>query len=85
MTQVVYRIVPHDGGWAYRLGDTYSETFRSREAALAAATAVAREQRVPDETAYIEYETDDGQWLTERADGHDRPAVTVADGDDVPD
>ena len=79
MTQVTYRIVEHDGGWAYKVGDTYSETFSSHEAAKAAAVRAAREQNVPDETASIEYETTDGQWLTERADGHDRPATEVED------
>ncbi len=79
MTHVVYRIVEHDGGWAYRLGDTYSETFRSREFAHAAAVRVAREQRVPDKTALIEYADITGRWVTERADGHDRPEVDVED------
>lgn len=77
MTQVTYRIVEHDGGWAYRLGDTFSETFRSREDAHAAALMAAREQRVADRTAWIEYETPQGDWVTERADGHDRPETDV--------
>ena len=45
----------------------------------AAAVRAAREQRVADETAWIEYETADGQWVTERADGHDRPQTDVED------
>jgi hypothetical protein len=77
MIQVTYRIVEHDGGWAYRLGDTYSETFRTHDDARAAAVRVSREQRAPDRTAYIEYADADGQWLTERADGHDRPDTEV--------
>ena len=24
---ITYRIVQHDGGWAYKLGDSFSETF----------------------------------------------------------
>ena len=36
---ITYRIVQHDGGWAYQLGDSYSETFPSHAAALAAAVA----------------------------------------------
>jgi hypothetical protein len=43
MTEVTYRIVQHDGGWAYRLGDTFSETFPSHDAARAAAERAARE------------------------------------------
>ncbi|WP_299171137.1 DUF2188 domain-containing protein [uncultured Brevundimonas sp.] len=77
MVHVTYRIVEHDGGWAYRLGATYSETYPSHDAARAAAVTAAREQRVPDQDAFIEYETPSGQWLTERADGHDRPETTV--------
>jgi len=77
MAQVTYRIVEHDGGWAYKLGDTYSETFASRDAARGAAQAAAREQRVPDENATIEYEDTSGNWITERADGHDRPDTDV--------
>lgn len=27
MVQITYRIVEHDGGWAYQLGGTFSETY----------------------------------------------------------
>lgn len=77
MTQVTYRIVEHDGGWAYKVGDSFSETFPSAEAARAAATRASREQRVADTTAWIEFETTAGEWVTERADGHDRPETSV--------
>lgn len=79
MSRIVYRIVPHDGGWAYKLGDSFSETFSTHDNARAAAAAVAREQRVPDETAWIEYEDASGEWVTERADGHDRPRTEIED------
>jgi hypothetical protein len=77
MTHIVYRIVEHDGGWAYKLGDSFSETFASHDAARAAAVAASREQRVPDQTAVIEYADVNGDWVTERADGHDRPDAEV--------
>lgn len=77
MTHVTYRIVEHDGGWAYRLGDTYSETYPTHDAAFGAAQRVAREQKVPDQDAMIEYADASGRWVTERADGHDRPEVEV--------
>lgn len=77
MAHVTYRIVEHDGGWAYKSGDTYSETFASHDDAKAAAVRVAREQRVPDQTTAIEYETAAGEWVTESADGHDRPFTDV--------
>jgi len=79
MSHVTYRIVEHDGGWAYQLGQTYSETFASHAAARAAAIAAAHEQRVPDQTTSIEYADESGAWITERADGHDRPLTEVED------
>jgi len=79
MTRIIYRIVPHDGGWAYKLGDSFSETFATHAAARAAALAVSREQQVPDRTSWIEFEDASGQWITERADGHDRPETEVED------
>lgn len=27
MAKLTYKIVEHDGGWAYKVGSTYSETF----------------------------------------------------------
>ena len=77
MTHVTYRIVEHDGGWAYKLDDTFSETFSSHDAARAAAVRAAGEQRVADRTAFIEYADPTGTWITERADGHDRPETSV--------
>ena len=77
MTQITYRITQHDGGWAYRLGDSYSETYPSHDAARAAAVRAAREQMVPDQDAMIEYADASGDWVVERADGHDRPQTEV--------
>ena len=37
MARVTYVIVEHDGGWAYKVGDVFSETFPTHDAALAAA------------------------------------------------
>ena len=77
MSAVKYEIVEHDGGWAYQLGGTYSETYPDHDTARAAAIAVAREQKVPDENTLIEYADASGNWITERADGHDRPETEV--------
>ncbi|NBB63677.1 DUF2188 domain-containing protein [Pseudomonas sp. ODNR1LW] len=77
MAHVTYRIVEHDGGWAYQSGGTYSETFPTHDDAKAAAVRAAREQKVPDQNAAIEYQTPDGDWVTESADGHDRPQTDV--------
>ena len=77
MSKVVYEIVEHDGGWAYRSDGVYSETFASHDAARAAAIRVAREQRVPGTDAAISFETSDGKWHEEMVDGHDRPTTEV--------
>lgn len=34
MSRISYEIVEHDGGWAYKVGGTYSETFASRSDAV---------------------------------------------------
>jgi len=79
MTRIVYRIVQHDGGWAYKVDGVFSEPFPTHEQALAAARAAAREQRVPGRTEAIEYEDDNGRWHTETALGFDRPETEVKD------
>ncbi len=79
MAHVVYQIVEHDGGWAYRVGATVSETYPSRKLAHKAAEAAAGEQRAPGETASIQYETADGSWREEESRGADRPQTDVKD------
>ena len=81
MSKVTYEIVEHDGGWAYRLGRTYSETFRSHADALAAARIAAAEQQVAGKTEGIEYEDAEGKWHGEVAEGDDRPETDVIDTD----
>ncbi len=77
MAKVAYRVVEHDGGWAYKFDGVFSETFPSHEAAVKAAKRVALEQRAPGETAEIQYEDEDGKWRSEHVDGHDRPSTDV--------
>jgi hypothetical protein len=79
MTEAKYKIVEHDGGWAYKLGDVFSETFPTHEAALRAAERAASEQRVPGPSETIEYEDERGKWHVERAEGSDRPETDVVD------
>ena len=79
MSVVTYRIVEHDGGWAYKLGDVFSETFPTHDAAVDAAKMAAAEQRVPGKTEAIEYEDADGKWHEELARGDDRPITGVAE------
>ena len=77
MTVVTYEIVEHDGGWAYRVGGVYSETFRSHDAARAAARRAAGEQRVSGDEVGISWEDEAGHWHNEIADGRDRPETEV--------
>ena len=77
MTHVAYEIVEHDGGWAYKLGDVFSEPFATREAAVEAARMVAAEQTLPGPSETIEYQDEEGRWHEERAAGDDRPETEV--------
>jgi hypothetical protein len=79
MALVTYEVVEHDGGWAYKVGDVFSETFPSHDEARRAADAAARRQQLEGEPEVIEYEDARGQWHTELADGGDRPETDVAD------
>jgi hypothetical protein len=80
MSHVTYKIVRHDDGWAYKVGDVFSEPFPSHAEALAMAKRAAQEQRMPGETHVIEYEDAQGKWHTETASGADRPETEVKDG-----
>ncbi|MDB5439103.1 MAG: hypothetical protein JWM33_1530 [Caulobacteraceae bacterium] len=77
MTKLTYEVVEHDGGWAYRVDGTYSETYPSHDAAKAAAGRAAAEQEVGGETVGIVYEDAKDQWREEVADGGDRPQTEV--------
>ncbi len=79
MAHIVYEIVQHDGGWAYKVAGVFSESFATRALAHAAAARAAREQAIPGESAAIEYEDGSGRWRAEFADGSDRPDAEVKD------
>jgi hypothetical protein len=79
MPHLHYRVVPHDGGWAYTLAGAFSEPFPSREGALRAAQRAAAEQSIPDDTVLIEYQDEAGVWHTELSRGDDRPDADVVE------
>ena len=79
MSDVTYRIVEHDGGYAYKVGDVFSETFPSHDEALQAAQAAAAEQQVPGSTEGIRYQDGQGAWHDETAQGNDRPRAKVVE------
>jgi hypothetical protein len=77
MGKLTYEIVEHDGGWAYRAGGAFSETFPSHDLARRAAERAAAEQSVPGQTQDISYEDSKGRWRTELSKGDDRPDTDV--------
>src|SRR6187200_1982179 len=77
MTRITYEVVEHDGGWAYKVGDVFSEPFPSHDAARRAAERAAHEQVLPGESTDISYEDKDGRWHEERSPGADRPETDV--------
>jgi hypothetical protein len=79
MAKVIYRIVEHDGGWAYTSDGVFSETFRTHDQAKHAAQRVAAEQHVAGDDAAISFETADGVWHEQQVKGGDRPDAEVQD------
>ena len=79
MAHVTYEIVEHDGGFAYKVGDVFSETFPSHQLALDAAVAAADRQQVSGETEAIQYQDREGKWHEELASGTDRPETEIED------
>jgi hypothetical protein len=77
MQKIVYKVVKHDGAWAYEANGTYSEKFPTRELARKAARRAASEQAAPGESSPISYEDEQGHWHDELADGRDRPKAVV--------
>jgi hypothetical protein len=58
MSKITYKIVKHDGGWAYEMNGTYSEKFPTREVARKAAKLAASEQVVPGDATAISFGDD---------------------------
>ena len=81
MSDIHYKIVEHDGGWAYKVGDVFSETFPTHDRALAAARDASLRQELAGETAGIQYQDGSGVWHEEVARGDDRPHADVIDGE----
>jgi hypothetical protein len=77
MTKIIYEIVQHDGGWAYKANGTFSEAYPSHDAARHAAERAAKEQVEPGSTTTISYEDEKGRWHDELSPGIDRPETDV--------
>ena len=79
MVKVTYEVVEHDGGWAYRVKDVYSETFATHEKAAEAARSASERQHLSGTDAAISYQDRDSRWHEELVDGNDRPETEVVD------
>lgn len=79
MPDVIYEIVEHDGGFAYRVKGSLSETFPTQEEARIAAAKAAVEHEQAGSAEDIEYEDSKGRWHQEHAIGTDRPSTAIAD------
>ncbi len=77
MTRIVYEVVEHEDGWAYKVGDVFSETFPTRSEAEQAAEAAAAEHELSGSDEHIEYEDEDGVWHEEDVSGEERPETDV--------
>jgi hypothetical protein len=65
MSKITYRVVKHDGGWAYRANGAYSAQFQTREAARKAARLAATAQASANEITPPSYEDKSGEWLND--------------------
>jgi len=79
MAHVTYEVVEHDGGFAYKVGDVFSETFATHEDALNAAIEASNRQQASGNTEAIRYQDAEGKWHDELARGTDRPETDVED------
>ena len=79
MAQVSYEVVEHNGGFAYRVGDVFSETFATHQGAHEAAEKAARRQQSAGDDEMIQYQDADGNWHEEFAAGDQRPDAVVDD------
>jgi hypothetical protein len=79
VSKIVYDIVQHDGGWAYRVGKVLSEPFATRELAHQAAQRAADRQRGGVDAHDIEYEDSNYHWHQELARGGAGPDTEVDD------
>jgi len=79
MASITYDIVEHNGGFAYRVGDVFSETFATHHAAREAADAATQRQQLAGDDEQIQYQDADGNWKEEFSPGDEHPEAEVHD------
>ena len=62
MSKITYRVVKHNGGWAYETDGTCSQQFRTRDAARQAARLAAAGHASAYATTPRTSESEEGQW-----------------------
>jgi hypothetical protein len=75
MVEVIYEVVEHNGGWAYKAFGVYSETFRTPEQARRAAAQAAARQQLGGRMSGIVFQDPGGNWRKEVSDGSKRPVT----------
>ena len=81
MPEVIYEIVEHDGGWAYKVDGGFRNPSQPMPRRSPLRRMAAAEQEIPGHTETIEYDDEKGKWHTETASGRDRPHTVVTDKD----
>jgi len=79
MAEIVYEVVEHDGGWAYKMGDVFSERFDTHEQARKAADEAAARHQLSGKDEVITYQDQEGRARIEVVVGDDRPQAVVED------
>ncbi|WP_309084551.1 DUF2188 domain-containing protein [Chelativorans sp.] len=75
--RITYEVVEHDGGWAYKVGDVFSEAFATRQEATRAAEQAAAAHASAGSDEAIQYQDRDGRWHEEMESGDSRPETRV--------
>lgn len=78
MTKPNYEIVERDGGYAWKLGDAFSETYPTRDAASAAAIEDSARRQSGTARATAQSDGDARRWHNEMADndtGHETDII----------
>jgi hypothetical protein len=79
MAKITYEVVEHDEGFAYKVGDVFSERFPTHALALKAAEQAAERQKLAGTDEAIQYQDREGHWHEELASGGSRPDTDVVD------